>query len=61
MSVSVTGKEFTDGINSIAKLLKVVIHPDPLITLEACSKIIQKRLNQQVLKNPKDYVLKVIL
>lgn len=57
--ILVTSKEFSDGINNIAKMLKVVNHPDPLITLEACSKIIQKRFSQEVLKNPKDYILKV--
>jgi len=46
-------EEFKDGVKRLQKLLEVPdIHPDHLVGLEACCKIIQSRLNQKSLRNP---------
>jgi len=45
--------EFKEGVRRLQKLLEVPdIHPDHLVSLEACCKIIQTRLNQKCLMNP---------
>ena len=50
---SVQSEEFKDGVKRLQKLLEVPdIHPDHLVGLEACCKIIQSRLNQKSLRNP---------
>lgn len=59
-SVSVRSKEFTDGINELAKILKVVPHPDSLVTLRAVRKVITKRMAPDCVENPQKYVIKVI-
>lgn len=53
-----SSREFVEGITNLSRILKIMPHPDPLVTLEACSKIVQKRLHQQALNKPKDYILK---
>jgi len=46
-------EEFKDGVKRLQKLLEVPdIHPDHLVGLEACCKIILSRLNQKSLRNP---------
>lgn len=57
-NLNFTSQEFSKGINELAQILKITPHPDPLITLEACSKIIQKRLHSQALENPNEYIVK---
>lgn len=59
-SIPVRSKEFAEGINAVAKILKVSSHPDPLVTLKAVTKVISERLSQQALDNPNDYIVKVI-
>lgn len=53
MRFSVTSEDFVNGVNSLAKLLNIPRHPNHLITLEACSKFVIKRLNPNVVQNPK--------
>ncbi|KAJ8974968.1 hypothetical protein NQ317_004805 [Molorchus minor] len=50
-------KEFTDGINQLAKILKIVSHPDPLITLSAVRKVVTERMSPQRVENPQKYIL----
>lgn len=46
-------KDFKEGVHRLATLLEVPhTHPDHLVTLEACCKIIQIRLNSKCLQNP---------
>ncbi|XP_006625090.1 RNA transcription, translation and transport factor protein [Apis dorsata] len=44
--------EFKNGIYSVAKLLRIPRHPNHLVTLKACSKLVQRRLNSECLRNP---------
>ncbi|KYQ55817.1 hypothetical protein ALC60_05316 [Trachymyrmex zeteki] len=41
---------FKNGVNSIAKLLNVPKHSDHLITLQACSKLVCNKLNEDAIK-----------
>ncbi|KAI4501541.1 hypothetical protein M0802_003418 [Mischocyttarus mexicanus] len=50
--------EFKDGINAIAKLLKIPQHSSHLITLEACSKLVCNRLNAAAIANPDTVIVK---
>ncbi|KAJ8924191.1 hypothetical protein NQ315_006982 [Exocentrus adspersus] len=50
-------KEFTDGINDLAKILKIVPHPDPLVTLRAVRKLITKRMAPDCVENPQKYIV----
>jgi len=46
--------DFQEGVKRLATLLKVnQSHPDHLVTLEACCKIIRNRLNQKSISNIK--------
>ncbi|KAL7301530.1 hypothetical protein TKK_0005962 [Trichogramma kaykai] len=45
-------EDFKKGVSELAKLLNIPQHPNHLITLEACSKFICKRLNEEAVKNP---------
>jgi RLL motif-containing protein 1 len=36
--------EFVEGVNALADALKVVRHPDHLLTLKACARLVQERL-----------------
>lgn len=45
-------------MNALAKLLSVPKHPDHLITLEACSRLICKRLNPTAVQNPNSVIVK---
>ena len=46
--------DFREGVRRLADLLKVSqSHPDHLVTLEACCKVIQNRLSQKGMKNVK--------
>jgi len=40
----------------LSQLLKVPPHPNPLITLESCCKVIQTRLNEKAICNPNKVV-----
>ncbi|XP_012285473.1 RNA transcription, translation and transport factor protein [Orussus abietinus] len=51
-------EDFKSGVNAIAKILKVPQHPNHLITLEACSKVVCKRLNPNAIQNPNTVVIK---
>lgn len=50
--------EFQNGVNSIAKLLKVPKHSSHLITLEACSKLVCNRLNAVAIAKPETVIVK---
>ncbi|XP_018563865.1 RNA transcription, translation and transport factor protein [Anoplophora glabripennis] len=50
-------KEFANGINELAKILKVVPHPDPLITLRAVRKVITNRMAPDRVENPQKYIV----
>jgi len=52
-SMDFQSDDFKEGVKRLAVLLEVPhIHPDHLVTLEACCKIIQSRLNAKCLQNP---------
>lgn len=44
--------DFKSGVNNLATLLKVTKHPNHLMTLKAISRLIQQKLNSEVIKNP---------
>lgn len=46
------------GINEIAKILKISPHTNHLVTLEAATKIVGKRLNPEALQNPSNVIVK---
>ncbi|XP_076298781.1 RNA transcription, translation and transport factor protein-like [Lasioglossum baleicum] len=50
--------EFKQGVYSLAKILRIPEHPNHLITLKACSKMVQRRLNPECLRNPDSKILK---
>ncbi|XP_015177932.1 PREDICTED: UPF0568 protein C14orf166 homolog [Polistes dominula] len=50
--------EFKNGVNTIAKLLKIPIHSDHFITLEGCSKLVCNRLNPAAIANPDTVIVK---
>ncbi|XP_076652538.1 RNA transcription, translation and transport factor protein-like [Halictus rubicundus] len=50
--------EFKKGVYSLAKILRIPEHPNHLITLKACSKMVQRRLNPECLQNPNSKILK---
>lgn len=51
-------KEFKDGVSALAKLLEIPEHPNHLITLEACSKLVRKKLSPTVVQNPSAFIPK---
>ncbi|KAB7500603.1 hypothetical protein Anas_02142 [Armadillidium nasatum] len=48
--------DFRDGVNQLAKMLKITPHPDHLVTLKAISILIKSRLSQEALENPGEVV-----
>ncbi|XP_017776298.1 PREDICTED: UPF0568 protein C14orf166 homolog [Nicrophorus vespilloides] len=52
-----TSREFQEGVQKLANILKIPPHPSPLIMLEACTKIIQTRLNPKAIENPSEYII----
>jgi len=50
--------DFKTGVTNIAKLLKVTVHPNHLVTLGACSKLVCDRLNTSAVANPKSVIVK---
>ncbi|XP_031841079.1 RNA transcription, translation and transport factor protein [Nomia melanderi] len=50
--------EFKKGVYSMAKLLRIPEHPNHLVTLKACSKMVQRRLNAECLRNPNPKIIK---
>lgn len=60
MYCQVESAEFKNGVNVLAKLLNITLHPDHLITLRAVSKLICQRLSTEALENPDSIVPKVI-
>lgn len=53
---SVDSDSFKAGVSSIAKLLKIPQHPDHLVTLEACSKLVCNKLNPDAIKQSNNAV-----
>ncbi|XP_076267952.1 RNA transcription, translation and transport factor protein [Rhynchophorus ferrugineus] len=51
-------KEFQDRINQLAKTLKIVPYPDPLVTLQAVRKIVCTRLAPDCVEHPDKYIAK---
>ncbi|XP_066593949.1 RNA transcription, translation and transport factor protein isoform X2 [Prorops nasuta] len=49
---------FKGGTDTIAKLLNIPGHPDHLVTLHACCKLVHKRLNPSVIANPNSIIVK---
>lgn len=56
-SIDFSSPTFAEGILVIARLLKLTPHPDPLLTLEACSKMIKNRLNVDIQANPQEHII----
>lgn len=50
--------EFKTGTYSVAKLLRVPRHLNHLLTLKACSKLVQRRLNMECLQNPNSKIIR---
>ncbi|XP_054000384.1 RNA transcription, translation and transport factor protein [Hylaeus anthracinus] len=50
--------EFKTGTYSVAKLLRVPHHLNHLLSLKACSKLVQKRLNPECLQNPNSKIIR---
>ncbi|XP_051166664.1 RNA transcription, translation and transport factor protein [Leptopilina boulardi] len=55
-SLDFDSKEFKEGVSALAKLLDIQEHPDHLITLEACSKLVSKKLSPSIVKNPNAFI-----
>uniref|UniRef100_A0A6P7FQH5 Uncharacterized protein E02H1.5-like n=1 Tax=Diabrotica virgifera virgifera TaxID=50390 RepID=A0A6P7FQH5_DIAVI len=53
--------EFAEGIKELAKVLNVVCHPDPLVTLKAVRKVVIQRMSPDCVEHPEKYVLKVCI
>lgn len=53
-----SSNEFKNGVNEMARLLRIPQHPNHLVTLDACNKLIRKRLNESALKNPSSVIVK---
>ncbi|XP_014205919.1 UPF0568 protein C14orf166 homolog [Copidosoma floridanum] len=49
--------DFKNGVNSLAKLLTIPQHPNHLMTLEACAKLICKRLNPAAIQYPNSVIV----
>ncbi|KOC64292.1 UPF0568 protein C14orf166 like protein [Habropoda laboriosa] len=50
--------QFKNGIYSVAKLLRIPRHPNHLVTLKACSILVQRRLNKASLQNPNSKIIR---
>ncbi|KAJ8944697.1 hypothetical protein NQ314_009404 [Rhamnusium bicolor] len=50
-------KEFAEGIKELAKVLNIVPHSDPLVTLKAVRKVVTKRMAPDCVENPQKYIL----
>lgn len=57
--ISVYSDEFKNGVNNLAKILKITPHPDHLITLKAIRKVVCKRLSPEALEKPQNIIVKV--
>ncbi|XP_056636339.1 RNA transcription, translation and transport factor protein [Diorhabda sublineata] len=53
-----SSQEFVGGINELAKVLNIVSHPDPLVTLKAVRKVVVQRMAPDCVENPEKYILK---
>lgn len=53
----VQSKEFKDGVVALAKLLNIPQHPNHLTTLEACARLVQKRLNPNAVQYPNSVII----
>ena len=50
-SVAVDSPQFQEETAKLSELLKIPPHPDPLVRLEACCKLLQSRLNDHEQSN----------
>ncbi|XP_076236816.1 RNA transcription, translation and transport factor protein-like [Calliopsis andreniformis] len=50
--------DFKSGTYSIAKLFQIPQHPNHLVTLKACSKLVQRRLVSECLKDPNSKIVR---
>lgn len=51
--------DFVEGVNTLASKLKIMSHPDHIITLQAVCKIIRSRLSQEALSSPSSVIVEV--
>lgn len=54
-----SSQDFIKGVNQLAETLNVDPQPDPLLTLQAVSKLVTSRLNEKALKDPESIAIKV--
>ncbi|KAF3425934.1 hypothetical protein E2986_01449 [Frieseomelitta varia] len=54
----IENNQFQEGVYSVAKLLRIPQHPNHLVTLKACSKLVQRRLNSECLRNPNSKIVR---
>lgn len=40
-------QDFSDGIDQVCQMLKIPPHPDPLVRLEACQKLLNSRIGMK--------------
>ncbi|KAK1123749.1 hypothetical protein K0M31_008444 [Melipona bicolor] len=50
--------KFQEGVYCVAKLLRIPRHSNHLVTLKACSKLVQRRLNSECLRNPNSKIVR---
>jgi len=46
-NIDAESQEFKNGVTALADLLKIPPNPDPIVRLEACSKLLETRLSQK--------------
>lgn len=61
LCVIVESDDFKKGVEGLARMLNITCHPDHLITLQAVSKLICERLNNEALQNPSSIIPKVCI
>lgn len=59
MVVVVSSPEFVKGVNALADVLRVTKHPNHLLTLEGCAKLVQTRYSKENMKNGENVIKKV--
>ncbi|XP_021963903.1 RNA transcription, translation and transport factor protein [Folsomia candida] len=50
--------EFVKGVNALADVLRVTKHPNHLLTLEGCAKLVQTRYSKENMKNGENVIKK---
>ncbi|KAG5894835.1 hypothetical protein JTB14_033678 [Gonioctena quinquepunctata] len=52
-----SSNEFAEGVNGLAKILNIIPHTNPFVTLRAVRKVITKRMAPDCVANPQKYIL----